>query len=225
MFPLRLHPRLLRRTLLALGLSAVAAVATPVRAQSTAGGVGAGSTEIALDAFVLGPGDVLKVTIWREKELSGSFQVDEYGMMTLPMLGRVRGAGILWRDLRDSLLTRYTAQLKTTSIILLPQRRVFVFGEVTKPGAVLLDPTLSFAGAVALAGGAGPEGDLRRIRIVRNGKTLRENAPIESLFVGTDLRSDDQLYVGKRSWFDRNSTFIAGAALSLTSIIVSLIRR
>jgi hypothetical protein len=180
--------------LLLMGMCVAPPIARALHAQNN-------GTEATPDAFVLGPGDVIKVTIWREKELSGSFQVDETGMLTLPMLGRLRGAGIPWHELRDSLLVRYTAQLRTTSIILQPQRRVYVFGEVAKPG------------------------DLRRIRIVRGGTTLRANVPVESLFVGTALKSEDQIYVGKRSWFDRNSTFIAGAALSLTSIIVSLIRR
>lgn len=197
-----------------------AGAAIPVSAQSAVPVAGA-----TPDGFVLGPGDILKVSIWREKELSGDFPIDENGMLTLPMIGRLRAAGIPWHDLRDSLLAAYTTQLKTTSIILQPLRRVYVFGEVAKPGAVLLEPTLSFAGAVALAGGAGLEGDLRRIRVVRNGKTLLADVPVESLFVGTSLKSEDQIYVGKRPWFDRNSTFIAGAALSLTSIIVTLIRR
>ena len=177
------------------------------------------------DGFVLSPGDILGVLIWREPSLGGQFYIDENGDVTLPMLGRVRAAGIPWRDLRDSLMVAYSRQLRTTSINLQPLRRVYVFGEVSHPGTVLLEPTLSFAGAVAMAGGAGPDGDLRHIRVVRDGKTLRTDVPVESLFVGAALKSQDQIYVGKKPWFDRNSAFVAGAALSLASIIVTVIRR
>ena len=193
----------------------------PLAASGQDRAVAPGST----GGFTLGPGDVLRVTIWREIELSGEFGVNEINQLTLPMLGVLQVGGIQWRVLRDSLLSLYTTQLKTTSIILSPLRRVYVFGEVLKPGPYMLDPTLSFAGAVALAGGANSIGDMRRIRVVRQGLTLLASVPVESLFVGTALRSDDQIYIGRRSWFDINSAFLASAALSLTGIVISLVRR
>ena len=74
----------------------------------------------ATDQFTLGPGDLLQIQIWREKDLSGKFQVDESGAITVPMLGRIPAAGIPWHELRDSLLSGYSRQLRTTSIILTP---------------------------------------------------------------------------------------------------------
>ena len=175
--------------------------------------------------FVLRPGDVVKVLVWREKDMSGDFKVDESGRLVLPLIGRRDVTHTAWDILRDSLLEGYARQLKNPSVTLTPMRRVLVLGEVTKPGQILLDPTMTFASAVALAGGANMQGDLRRVRIVRDGRTIVKQAPVDSLIFAADVRSGDQVYVDRLSWFDRNSAFVASAALSLTGILVSLIRR
>lgn len=176
-------------------------------------------------SFVLRPGDVVKVLVWREKDMSGDFKVDESGRLVLPLIGRRDVTNTAWDILRDSLLEGYARQLKNPSVTLTPMRRVLVLGEVTKPGQILLDPTMTFASAVALAGGANMQGDLRRVRIVREGRTIVKQAPVDSLIFAADVRSGDQVYVDRLSWFDRNSAFVASAALSLTGILVSLIRR
>ena len=104
--------------------------------------------------FNLGPGDVVRVKIWREKDLDGEFQVDEAGRLTLPLLGPLTVTSIDWVPLRESLLALYRKELKAPAVILTPFRRVYVLGEVMKPGMFLADPTVSIAGLVALAGGA-----------------------------------------------------------------------
>ena len=173
--------------------------------------------------FNIGPGDVVKVKIWREKDLDGEFQVDETGRITLPLLGPVNVTGIPWAVLRDSLQTLYRRELKAPSVSLTPFRRVYVLGEVTKPGLYLADPTMSVAGVVALAGGATPVGDMHRLRVMRAGKTVIERGAIEAQLL-SGVQSDDQIFVDQRSWFSRNSTFVASAAISVASIIVALVR-
>jgi protein involved in polysaccharide export with SLBB domain len=174
--------------------------------------------------FVLGPGDVVRVRIWREKDLDGEFQIDESGRLTLPLLGPVTVTNMPWPTLRDSLLALYRHDLKAPSIALTPLRRVYVLGEVTKPGQYLADPTISLAGIVAMAGGASPQGDVHKLRVVRGGHVLLSSRAIEQELL-TAIQSDDQIFVDQRSWFDRNSTFVASAAISLASVIVALLRR
>lgn len=176
------------------------------------------------EAFTLERGDVVRVKIWREKDLDGDYQVNETGDLTLPLLGARRVIGIPWSALRDSLLTAYRRELKAPSVSLIPLRRVFVLGEVNKPGPYLADPTLNLGGIVALAGGASPQGDLNKLRIVRNGQVVARGATVDGPTV-PDIRSGDEIFVDQRSWFDRNSTFVASAAISVASIIITLVRR
>jgi protein involved in polysaccharide export with SLBB domain len=114
--------------------------------------------------------------------------------------------------------------LRNASINITPLRRINVLGEVARPGLYPVDPTVSLAGVVALAGGATATGDIRRIRIVRDGTVLMERAGAAETLNTLELRSGDQIFVDRRGWFDRNSTFVVSALLSITSIVITLAR-
>ena len=181
---------------------------------------------VALEpAFTLEPGDVVRTAIWREGDLNGDWIVDEHGRLTLPMLGEVSVIGRAWDGLRDSLITEYQAQLKNPSIILTPLRRVQVLGEVTRPGQYLADPTLSLAGLIALAGGATADGDLHRVRVVRGGQTIIKAASVEGLLLQGGVHSNDQVFVDRRAWIERNGAFVASALISTAGIIITIIHR
>lgn len=173
---------------------------------------------------VLQPGDLLRITIWREPELSGDFSVDERGRATLPLLGVRQVAGVPLAVLRDSLIAGYARELRNPSINIVPLRRVNVQGEVTRPGLYPVDPTVTLADVVALAGGTTEAGDPRNIRVVRNGTVLIERVEPGAALTTADVRSGDQVYVGRRTWMDRNSgTLVATVLSAAVSIIASLI--
>ncbi len=173
----------------------------------------------------LEPGDVVRTLIWREKDLSNDFKVDEKGRLTLPMLGSVNVIGRPWEGLRDSLVAEYQKQLKNPSITLTPLRRVQVLGEVTKPGQYLADPTLSLAGVVALAGGATPIGDLRRVRVVRSGQVIVKSASVESLLLQAGVHSNDQIFVDRRPWIERNGALVSSTLISAAGILITILHR
>lgn len=175
-------------------------------------------------SFALQSGDVVKVEVWREQDLTGEFLVDEKGNVTLPLLGEIHVAGVPIEQLKDSLISAYRVELRNPSIVITPLRRVYVLGEVNGPGLYTVDPTISLAGAIAKAGGANGQGDLGNIRVVRGNGEVREGLRIDSPLASADILSGDQIFVGRRSWFDRNSTFIVSALLSITSIVISIVR-
>ena len=218
---------MLRKIMMFLCIVAGSA-AVPVRAQQTGAAAPVVQAVPAAASFVLRPGDLLRVGVWREPDLSGDFLVDEKGRVTLPLLGELRAAGIPFDEFRAALLERYAGELRNPSITIIPLRRVYVLGEVLRPGLYPVDPTVALAGVVALAGGANNQGDLRRIRIVRNGAVIQQVAAAEATLTATDVRSDDQIYVGRRSWFDRNSNFVISTVLSipaLMSVIITILDR
>jgi protein involved in polysaccharide export with SLBB domain len=211
--------RMVRLAPLVLALLACAA---PLRAQDSA------STSVAAPAQDQGawlqPGDVIKVTIWREADLSGEFRVNEDGMVMLPMLGAVRAVGVPVAELRATLVRGYSRQLANPSIDITPLRRIFVLGQVARPGPYAVDPTITLAGAVAMAGGATGAGDLRRIFLVRQGsvyQTRERVAPLATLN-NMAVRSGDQVFVAERSWLERNGTVVVGMALSVVGLLISL---
>lgn len=185
----------------------------------------AGQEAAAAEApLSLQPGDLVKVEIWREPDLSGQFLIDEQGDVVLPLLGKLHAADAPLDEFRASLFEAYRAELLNPSINITPLRRVYVLGEVNVPGLYPVDPTISIAGAVAMAGGANGQGNLRNIRVVHGSGEVTEGLSIDSPLAQSDIRSGDQIFVGRRSWFDRNSTFVVSALLSVTSIVISLAR-
>lgn len=175
--------------------------------------------------FSLEPGDVVRVDVWREKDLNGDFVVDEVGRLTLPMLGTLEVTGHPWTGLRDSLLAQYGRQLKNPSVTLIPLRRVQVLGEVARPGNYLADPTLSLAGLVALAGGATANGDLHRVRVLRGGKTIVSGASVEDLLLQTGVHSNDQIFIDRRAWLERNGAIVASTIISAAGILITILHR
>ena len=167
------------------------------------------------EEVTLQPGDLVRVQIWREADLSGDFLVDQNGIVTLPLLGEQRVTGIPIEELRTVLLQQYRVELRNPSINITPLRRVNVLGEVTKPGLYPVDPTISLVEVVSQAGGATELGDLRRIQIVRGGKVIREGIRPGETLSALDIRSGDQILVERRTWLDRNSTSLVTTVLSI----------
>ncbi|MEO5579980.1 MAG: SLBB domain-containing protein, partial [Gemmatimonadaceae bacterium] len=116
-------------------------------------------------------------------------------------------------------------QLRNPSVTITPLRRIYVLGEVAKPGLYTVDPTISLAGAVAIAGGATASGDLDRLRVVRNGKVVLDRAAAGSSLSAINIRSEDQVFVDRRGWLDRNSALAASAVLSAATLVATLLLR
>lgn len=174
-------------------------------------------------ALTLRPGDAVEVYLWREDDLSGDFPVDEQGRVTLPIIGAKLVTAAPWPEVRDSLMAAYARELRDPAVRITPKRRVLVLGFVQEPGAYFADPTVPMVGAIALAGGASPEGDLTRVRVMRDGDVLIRRARVDSPLVAADVQSGDQIYVDRRGWFDRNSPFFVSAMVGLAGIVVTLI--
>lgn len=169
------------------------------------------------------PGDFIRVEIWQEKDLSGDFLVNPDGAAVLPLLGPQKVAGIPVVTLRDSLVQRYRRYLRNPSINVTPLRRVQVLGEVNRPGVYTMDPTVSLTGLLALASGPNSNGDPRKIRIVRDGQVYRARVGAGMTLVEADVRSGDQVVVGPKNWFVRNSTFVVSMALSVPATLIAVL--
>jgi polysaccharide export outer membrane protein len=183
------------------------------------------SSDSPVARSLLLPGDALQIRIWLEPDLSGEFVVDEEGVVTLPMLGRVRAVDLTIAQLRALLIERYTKELRNPSITVTPVRRVYVLGEVNRPGMYGLDPTASLASAVALAGGANREGDLSKLTLIRGDATILSGVDPMADLLSIGTRSGDQIFVERRSWLARNQQFVATTVLGVAGIAVALINR
>jgi len=172
------------------------------------------------------PGDVVQIKVWREQDYSGDFTVDSRGIVTVPLLGQiaVRGRAAEW--VSDSLRHAYQQFLKNPSIEITVLRRVAVSGEVTKPGLYPADATITIGELVALAGGVTPNGDQKKVALLRDGRIIISGLGPGTVLQNSQVQSGDQVFVPQRSWFSRNGgVFIYGGISVVSAVIVALLVR
>lgn len=201
--------------LLALTLAVHVSVPTPAMAQEV----------LSVNDIPLRAGDVIRVAIWREQDLSGDFPIRSDGVVTLPLLGDRQVAGVPLGTLRSDLSDAYREYLRNPSITIVPLRRISVIGEVRSPGIYGIDATMSLAEVIAQAGGITPNGDVDRTRVLRDGEVLLSGINLQELVGVVDIRSGDQILVRERSWLARNGPAVLTslATTALTSLLVTLL--
>ena len=121
--------------------------------------------------YPLRSGDLIRLRIWREEDLSGEFQVNAGGLVVFPRLGDYQVAGETSQSLAKRLSEDYRRYLRNPSIEITVLRRINVLGAVSRPGLYNVDPTVTVADALALAGGVTSIGNQDNIRIIRNGSS------------------------------------------------------
>jgi protein involved in polysaccharide export with SLBB domain len=173
---------------------------------------------------VLQPGDIVRLRIWREPDLSGDFAVDELGQVVFPKIGRLQLLGQSSRWLQDTLVKSYELYLRNPSIEVILLRRVNVLGAVRNPGLYPVDQTMTLADVIAAAGGATPQGKSDQVQLLRGGKTITANLTENTRLMELHILSGDQLFVPERSWVSRNSGVVAAALSATVSLFIALSR-
>ena len=189
---------LLFRTLVALLLAALAGL---VRAQSPA----------AKTDYVLGAGDVIRVTVFQSPELSLETRIPESGVVSYPLLGAVNLGGLTIsqaeKRLADGLLTGKFLKQPQVSILVTQIRgsQASVLGHVVRPGRYALELTNTrLSDLMALAGGVAPDGsDMLTVVGTRDGKPFRTQIDLRTLFRGGGstedivIQNNDVVYVDR----------------------------
>jgi protein involved in polysaccharide export with SLBB domain len=173
---------------------------------------------------VLRPGDIVRLNIWREESLSGEFPVAQDGSVVLPRIGRWDVTTEPPDVLRDRMLEHFQKYLRNPSIEITFLRRITVTGAVRDPGVKHVDPTMTVAEALGMAGGTTPDGATDRVVLMRGDEEI-QTVTDRMRIADTPLRSGDQLYVPERRWSSRNQGVVAAVVSGMISLAVALIVR
>ncbi len=150
--------------------------------------------------WVLGAGDRLRIIVFEQNPLGGEFTVDEDGAVSLPLIGRIKIAGMLPSDAEHLITGRLSQGLvknPKVNIDVLHYRPVYVYGEVTKPGAYEIAGNLYVPGVISLAGGYTYRAKVDAVTI----KRLGDPAQLPYSVTDTTLVGPgDMIYVPER-WF------------------------
>src|SRR5258707_10087811 len=122
--------------------------------------------------YVIGPDDVLDVSVWKEQELTRSLQVRPDGKISMPLLGDVQAAGLtpvqLGQSVSEKLKKYLTAPQVTVILTQINSQRVYVMGEVTRPGAYPVLPGMTILQAITSAGGLTQFANGKKIFLIRD---------------------------------------------------------
>ncbi|HEY5218194.1 MAG TPA: polysaccharide biosynthesis/export family protein [Gemmatimonadaceae bacterium] len=204
-------------------LSAALIVASSAAAQTTT----AAAHAVEMDtAQLVRPGDVVRLRIWREPDLSGDFPVNEWGIVVLPKIGDMQVSTTTPASLRDSLRQRYGAYLRDAAIEVTVLKRLTILGAVVHAGVFPVDPTMTVGDVIALSGGSTPLGSPTDAYLIRDGVRVPVHINLSDRIADLPVRSGDQVYVPERSWISRNAQVVAASIAAFTTLIVALyIRR
>lgn len=179
----------------------------------------------AVEYQVLQPGDMIRLKIWREPDLSDDFLVDEAGIAVFPLLGPMQVTEESTASLKARLTAAYSEYLRHPAIEVIPLRRVNILGSVRTPGLHPVDATMMLADALALAGGSTQQGDVDRIELIRAGERIHGRLSHTATIGDLAIRSGDQIFVPERSWISRNSGIVATTISASVSLIIALFIR
>src|SRR5438445_12448619 len=122
-------------------------------------------------SYKIGPQDVLRIDVWKEPEISRSVPVRPDGKVSLPLLNDVQAAGLTSMELAnvitEGLKKFINSPQVTVTVSEINSRRVYVTGEVTRPGAFPLLPNMNVLQALTSAGGFTQFARTKKIYVLR----------------------------------------------------------
>lgn len=123
--------------------------------------------------FLLGPEDVLEITVWKNADLSRVTAIRPDGLISMPIIGDVQASGLT----ADGLAHRIAERLKqfvagspavSVSVKELNSYSIFVLGEVNKPGKYQAKSYVTLLQAISMSGGFTDYAKKNKLQIVRN---------------------------------------------------------
>ena len=124
-----------------------------------------------LPDYLLLPGDKLEVSIWKETEMQRTVIVRPDGKFSFPLTGEVKAAGRSIEQVRSEIetkLARYISEpVVTVALSEIVGNRVYVIGQVLKPGFFVMNPQINVLQALSLAGGMTPFAKADDIIVIR----------------------------------------------------------
>ena len=158
------------------------------------------ATDIPVPAdYVIGPGDTIEVQLFGKENQQYNLVVTRDGRINFPEFGAIPVAGLPFSDLRADLEKRVAEQMigvkAAISMGALRSIRVFVLGDVTRPGSYTVSGLSTMTNALFVSGGIRPIGSLRNVQLKRNGRVVAR-LDLYDLLLNGDTSDDVRLQPG-----------------------------
>lgn len=154
------------------------------------------------DKYLIGPEDVLFIQVWKEEQLSQSVMVRADGKISLPLIDEIQAAGLTPLQLKEVLTQKFKQFVETPVVTVMVREaksfKVYIGGQVLKPGVYTLVEAITFLQLVPMAGGFTEWANQRKILLVRKegGQEKRITINYKKIISGEDLSNNVLLKPG-----------------------------
>lgn len=152
--------------------------------------------------YVIGPQDIVDISVWKEPDLSKSVPVRPDGKISLPLLNDVQAAGLtpvqLGAQITSSLAKYMTNPQVTVIVSQVNSQRIYILGEVTRAGGYTLLPEMTVLQALSDAGGFTAFANSKKVYVLRqsNGKQQKIPFNYKDVVTGKDPSQNITLQPG-----------------------------
>jgi polysaccharide export outer membrane protein len=181
---------------LLLFVVAIAGVSTGFSARTSAQAPPAASSE----RYVLGPNDRIRLKVYGEPEITGEYEIDSGGQVSIPLAGHIRAAGTTTRQLERSIaaaLAKGIVRDPRVNVEIAQYRPYYILGEVKKSGEYPYRLGLTVMDAVASAGGFTYRANESKVYLRRSGAGAEQiyalDAPVP-VFPGDNIRIPERYF-------------------------------
>jgi polysaccharide export outer membrane protein len=134
-------------------------------------GLTAAAAQAADAPYTVKPGDVLNISVWKEPDLQGDVLVTPDGTFAFPLVGQIDARNKTVTDLHKIITDRLKGYISdpvvTVSVREIKGNKIYVIGQVTRPGEFIVNPSVDVMQALSMAGGTTPFASLSNIMILR----------------------------------------------------------
>ena len=154
------------------------------------------------DQYVIGPEDMLYISVWREETLTRTILVRADGKISMPLVDEVQAAGLTPLQLKQTLTEKLKQFIDNPSVSVVVTEansfKVYVTGEVRTPGVYRLKSETTLLQIIPMAGGFTEWANQKKIMIIRKegGKEKRITANYKKILEGEDPKSNVVLKPG-----------------------------
>lgn len=150
--------------------------------------------------YLLGPTDRVRLKVYGEGDITGEYEVDSNGFVSIPLAGHVKAAGLTTRQLEKNItsaLAKGIVRDPRVNVEIALYRPFYILGEVKKSGEYPYRTGLTVMDAVATAGGFTYRANENKVYLRRSGATVEEIYALDSpvlIFPGDNVRVPERYF-------------------------------
>ena len=174
---------MLRRVLVCSALLAVALLVSGCGAGSISEAEQQSLAAAATAPPTLQPGDKINVLVFGEQNLSGQYDIDQSGQISLPLSGTIKAQGLTQRELEQALAQKFRSEYlrnPKVTVTVMTLAPYYMMGEIKNPGQFAYKSGLNVLTAMAIAGGPTYRASRNTVEIQRRGETTKREYPVSA---------------------------------------------